>query len=172
MQISKLLERECNYHAPFASRAAKDRLILWKRNYEMDTEFELEWQKSKSKELTGRILALTVFSFCFANVLDFSTLFIFLTCHELSRVELHRNDLKENNKKKVSARFELVRIQVIRSKLHYFCLLTYFQHVLADAWVARMQDLGVNDTQYHCRTHLGHLLKTGDTALGYELPCS
>ena len=39
-------------------------------------------------------------------------------------------------------------------------------------WVARMQDLGVNDTQYHCRTHLGHLLKTGDTALGYELPCS
>ncbi|KAK2560301.1 60S ribosomal export protein NMD3 [Acropora cervicornis] len=38
----------------------------------------------------------------------------------------------------------------------------------ADAWVARMQDLGVSDTQYHCRTHLGHLLKTGDTALGYE----
>ena len=72
----------------------------------------------------------------------------------------------------VSARFELVRIQVIRSKLHYFCLLTYFQHVLADAWVGRMQDLGVNDTQYHCRTHLGHLLKTGDTALGYELPSS
>ena len=72
----------------------------------------------------------------------------------------------------VSARFELVRIQVIRSQLYYFCLLTYFQHVLADAWVARMQDLGVNDTQYHCRTHLGHLLKTGDTALGYEPPSS
>ena len=72
----------------------------------------------------------------------------------------------------VSARFELVRIRVIRSQLYYVCFLTYFQHVLADAWVARMQDLGVNDTQYHCRTHLGHLLKTGDTALGYELPSS
>ncbi|CAH3020907.1 unnamed protein product [Porites evermanni] len=46
------------------------------------------------------------------------------------------------------------------------------RHVLADAWVARMQDLGVNDTQYHCRTHLGHLLKTGDTALGYDFTCS
>lgn len=42
------------------------------------------------------------------------------------------------------------------------------RHVLADAWVARMQDLGVSDTQYHCRTHLGHLLKTGDTALGFD----
>lgn len=46
------------------------------------------------------------------------------------------------------------------------------RHVLADAWVARMQDLGVNDTQYHCRTHLGHLLKTGDTALGFDFTSS
>jgi len=46
------------------------------------------------------------------------------------------------------------------------------KHVLADAWVARMQDLGVNDCQYHCRTHLGHLLKTGDTALGFDFTSS
>ncbi|KAL9962258.1 hypothetical protein ACROYT_G031342, partial [Oculina patagonica] len=46
------------------------------------------------------------------------------------------------------------------------------KHVLADAWVARMQDLGVNDVQYHCRTHLGHLLKTGDTALGFDFTSS
>lgn len=42
------------------------------------------------------------------------------------------------------------------------------RHVLADVWVARMQDLGTNDCQYHCRTHLGHLLKTGDTVLGFD----
>lgn len=46
----------------------------------------------------------------------------------------------------------------------FFFLL--YQHVLADVWVARMQDLGTNDCQYHCRTHLGHLLKTGDAVLG------
>jgi nonsense-mediated mRNA decay protein 3 len=33
--------------------------------------------------------------------------------------------------------------------------------------VARSTDLGVNDTQYFCRTHLGHILHPGDTALGY-----
>ena len=41
-----------------------------------------------------------------------------------------------------------------------------FQHVLADVWVSRMQDLGSNDQQYHCRTHLGLILKPGDIALG------
>ncbi|XP_070533793.1 60S ribosomal export protein NMD3-like [Ptychodera flava] len=42
------------------------------------------------------------------------------------------------------------------------------KHVLADVWVARSQDLGMNDTQYHCRSHLGHLLKPGDTVLGFD----
>ena len=48
----------------------------------------------------------------------------------------------------------------------FFVFFLLYQHVLADVWVARMQDLGTNDCQYHCRTHLGHLLKTGDTVLG------
>ncbi|XP_048589941.1 60S ribosomal export protein NMD3 [Nematostella vectensis] len=42
------------------------------------------------------------------------------------------------------------------------------KHVLADVWVARMQDMGSNDQQFHCRTHLGLLLKSGDTVLGYD----
>lgn len=37
------------------------------------------------------------------------------------------------------------------------------------AQVARVADLGSNDTTYHVRTHLGHLLHPGDTALGYDL---
>lgn len=40
---------------------------------------------------------------------------------------------------------------------------------LADAQVARVADFGSNDTTYHVRTHLGHLLNPGDTALGYDL---
>ncbi|GFR91110.1 60S ribosomal export protein NMD3 [Elysia marginata] len=41
-------------------------------------------------------------------------------------------------------------------------------HGLADVYVARMSDLGVNDQQFHCRTHLGYLLRTGDTVLGFD----
>jgi nonsense-mediated mRNA decay protein 3 len=42
-------------------------------------------------------------------------------------------------------------------------------HALADALVARVSDFGKNDTTFHIRTHLGHLLKAGDYALGYDL---
>ncbi|KAL5101361.1 hypothetical protein RYX36_005688 [Vicia faba] len=40
---------------------------------------------------------------------------------------------------------------------------------LANAEVARVKDLGKNDMRFNIRTHLGHLLKTGDHALGYDL---
>ncbi|KAK6008495.1 hypothetical protein QM012_000398 [Aureobasidium pullulans] len=41
--------------------------------------------------------------------------------------------------------------------------------VLADCTVARAADLGVNDTTYFCRTHLGALLNPGDSVMGYLL---
>jgi len=44
--------------------------------------------------------------------------------------------------------------------------------VLADVMVARSRDLGNNDTQFFARTHLGHILRAGDTALGYGPPFS
>ncbi|KAL1969748.1 hypothetical protein VTN77DRAFT_8301 [Rasamsonia byssochlamydoides] len=40
---------------------------------------------------------------------------------------------------------------------------------LAEATVARASDMGVNDTTYFCRTHLGGVLRVGDSALGYHL---
>jgi len=47
------------------------------------------------------------------------------------------------------------------------------RHVLSDAWVVRSSELGVSsdggDDMIHCRTHLGHLLRPGDVALGYDL---
>mmetsp|Transcript_10018 Transcript_10018/g.16755 ORF Transcript_10018/g.16755 Transcript_10018/m.16755 type:complete len:726 (+) Transcript_10018:51-2228(+) len=39
---------------------------------------------------------------------------------------------------------------------------------LAEVVVARERDMGVNDTQFTCLTHLGNLLKAGDTVLGYD----
>lgn len=41
--------------------------------------------------------------------------------------------------------------------------------LLAEAQVARASDLGVNDNTYFARTHLGHLLRPGDSVLGYML---
>ena len=40
---------------------------------------------------------------------------------------------------------------------------------LAEATVARASDLGVNDTTYFTRTHLGGILHAGDSVLGYHL---
>lgn len=43
------------------------------------------------------------------------------------------------------------------------------KHVLADIWVLKASDLGVNDNPIHTRTHLGHVLKPGDSVLGYNI---
>ncbi|XP_072037881.1 60S ribosomal export protein NMD3-like [Amphiura filiformis] len=43
------------------------------------------------------------------------------------------------------------------------------KHLLSDVWVMRAQDMGVTDSQYHCRTHLGHILKAGDSVLGFDM---
>ena len=43
------------------------------------------------------------------------------------------------------------------------------RYSLADVQVARVSDFGRNDTIFHIRTHLGHLLSPGDYALGYDL---
>lgn len=40
------------------------------------------------------------------------------------------------------------------------------RHCLADVWVVRASELGINDNPIHTRTHLGHVLKPGDSALG------
>ncbi|KAJ1956589.1 ribosome-binding protein [Dispira parvispora] len=46
------------------------------------------------------------------------------------------------------------------------------RYVLADVTVARSSDFGSNDTTFFARTHLGGILKPGDTCLGYDLTTS
>jgi nonsense-mediated mRNA decay protein 3 len=43
------------------------------------------------------------------------------------------------------------------------------RNFLAEATVARASDMGVNDTTYYCRTHLGGILHVGDSVMGYLL---
>ncbi|KAH7963315.1 hypothetical protein HPB52_020540 [Rhipicephalus sanguineus] len=38
-----------------------------------------------------------------------------------------------------------------------------------DAWVIRACELGTHENYIHTKTHLGHLLKPGDSALGFDL---
>lgn len=43
------------------------------------------------------------------------------------------------------------------------------KHVLADAWLVKTSELGVNDEEIHTKTHLGHLLKPGDSVMAFDL---
>lgn len=43
------------------------------------------------------------------------------------------------------------------------------KYALADCQVARLADFGANDRTLFARTHLGHILKPGDHAVGYDL---
>jgi len=38
----------------------------------------------------------------------------------------------------------------------------------ADVYLMRNNDMMGSDTQFHCRTHLGHILNAGDTVLGFD----
>ena len=40
---------------------------------------------------------------------------------------------------------------------------------MADVWVVKASEVGMNEGHTHCKTHLGHLLSVGDSVLGYAL---
>jgi len=42
------------------------------------------------------------------------------------------------------------------------------RHILADVWIVKSSEIGV-DNQIHTRSHLGHLLKPGDTVLAFDM---
>lgn len=54
------------------------------------------------------------------------------------------------------------------SYYHVTCRIDFVQGLLCDAWVVPLSELGQDDKQLHCRTHLGHILKDGDTAYGFN----
>lgn len=43
------------------------------------------------------------------------------------------------------------------------------KHVVADVWLVKASELGINENTVHVRTHLGHLLKPGDSVLAYNI---
>ena len=43
------------------------------------------------------------------------------------------------------------------------------KHMLADCWVTKTAEIGVNDDLVHCRTHMGAILSIGDAVMGLDL---
>ncbi|XP_003746771.1 60S ribosomal export protein NMD3 [Galendromus occidentalis] len=43
------------------------------------------------------------------------------------------------------------------------------RHVLANVFVIRASELGTHENYIHCKTHLGHYLREGDSVLGFDL---
>lgn len=43
------------------------------------------------------------------------------------------------------------------------------KHILADCWVTKTSELGVNEDTVHCRTFLGAILSIGDAVMGLDL---
>ncbi|XP_041360882.1 60S ribosomal export protein NMD3-like [Gigantopelta aegis] len=64
--------------------------------------------------------------------------------------------------------YMVMQIEIISEKDRPHRIPVSNKHVLADVWVSRMSDLGVNELQFFTRTHLGHLLNVGDSVLGFD----
>lgn len=43
------------------------------------------------------------------------------------------------------------------------------KHVTADVWLVKASELGINESTIHTKTHLGHILKPGDSVMGFDL---
>ncbi|KAK3744403.1 hypothetical protein QZH41_012165 [Actinostola sp. cb2023] len=87
---------------------------------------------------------------------------------ELSASSYWRTPFKSLGSHKRLIEYMVLQVEQVEKKTHHSSMSNLStKHVLADVWVSRMQDLGSNDQQYHCRTHLGLVLKPGDIALGY-----
>ena len=43
------------------------------------------------------------------------------------------------------------------------------KHVLADCWVTKTSELGINEDTVHCRTFMGAILSIGDPVMGLDL---
>ena len=68
--------------------------------------------------------------------------------------------------------YYIIDIEVTRDKdLHFFPGQGKIsqKHVVADIWIVKASELGLHDNTIHTKTHMGHLLKPGDSVLGYNL---
>ncbi|XP_069474573.1 60S ribosomal export protein NMD3 isoform X2 [Ambystoma mexicanum] len=65
--------------------------------------------------------------------------------------------------------FIIMDIDIVRDRKHVAGAgMKSNKHTLAEVWVQKTSEMNTSQ-QYHCRTHLGHLLNPGDLVLGFDL---
>ncbi len=78
-----------------------------------------------------------------------------------------RNPFKSVCTPKQLREFTIMDIEVDQNKPHVYGKEST-KHQIADAWVIKTAEMAKNGQQVHTKTHLGHLLNIGDTALGFD----
>lgn len=82
-------------------------------------------------------------------------------CGELTAAAYWRNPFSAFSSAKQLSEFTVIDVEknpeTIKSR---FCQ--------ADVYLMRNNDMMGSDTQFHCRTHLGHILSAGDTVVGFD----
>ncbi|CAG8541670.1 2551_t:CDS:2 [Paraglomus brasilianum] len=116
---------------------------------------------SKTAKSLGNISPLV---FCYRvansiNVMDANT----LTTADVPTAVYWRTPFSSLASSKDLIQYYVLDVEPIRTKGKY---------VLADIQVARLSDFGRNDTVFFARSHLGAILKAGDTVLGYDIASS
>lgn len=91
---------------------------------------------------------------------------------ELSATVYYRQPFNAICNPKQLIKFTVMDIEVIYDKDRKFFPgqgKVSTKHVVSEIWLVKTSELGTNSNSIHTRTHLGHLLKPGDTVLAYHL---
>ncbi|CAH1772405.1 unnamed protein product [Owenia fusiformis] len=86
---------------------------------------------------------------------------------EISGTTFWRDPFKTLCAPKDFTEYIIMQLEFIEPSKHRHPLST--KHVLAEVWVVKASEIGSDEGQYFCKTHLGHLLNVGDSVLGYDL---
>jgi len=94
---------------------------------------------------------------------DISTAHLTKTSHKQVSTTYPTKKEKKRRRQSAPESSNIPSIQAARREHHVH------RGLVADVVLAREKDLGVNDDQYFCTTHLGALLRAGDIVKGYDM---
>ena len=105
---------------------------------------------------------------CHFKMSNHNFMFFFLVA-EINAGNFFKQPFKSLTSPKTLTEFTVMNIEVIEDgERHRFSGQGAIskRHVLADVWVCKTSEIGINDATIHTRTHMGHILNVGDSVLG------
>ncbi|CDQ99153.1 unnamed protein product [Oncorhynchus mykiss] len=102
------------------------------------------------------------------ETLDYKHLILFLSVAEVDGGTYWRNPFNSLVSPRQLEEFIVMDTDIIRNqKLGAGAGIRSNKHTLAEVWVQKTSEMDTAQ-QYHCRTHLGHLLNIGDLVQGFD----